>query len=299
MTLLRKKRPVWVGLSGSLPIPAAPTLTAPADASIGTDTTPEFTWNAVTGATLYHIQISTVSNFTSTVVDDATLATNSYTPSALTVGTLYYWRVAGINANGTQGAWSSTRTFTLYAVYDTFTAADGTNLHNRAPDLAPGANKWVVLDGSYSIQSNKALAGAIGGAVIDSGLANCIISVVCTTGNTTGSMLTEIFVRSLDADDGWLVVLNVVSQLFVLFEYVAGVATQRASAAAVLAANTAYTVAITLNGQTISATINGGNQISYGSAASNATVTKHGVRAVETGTVTTRSSFDTFSVRPL
>jgi hypothetical protein len=72
---------------------------------------PTFTWAATSGATGYTIQVSKVSDFSSTVVSaNATNATYTLTTSFST-GTTYYWRV---RINGTYGpsAWSVTFSFT-------------------------------------------------------------------------------------------------------------------------------------------------------------------------------------------
>ncbi len=73
----------------------APTLLAPANVltpAIG-DTTPDFTWTAVNGATSYTINIATNSTFTAGL-KTATVAGTTYTPTtALIPGQTYFWRV--------------------------------------------------------------------------------------------------------------------------------------------------------------------------------------------------------------
>ncbi len=84
---------------------AAPTLTAPADASSTCDTTPMFDWSDVSGATAYRIQVDNNSNFGSPEVNQRP-GLSTYTPAtALAAGT-YYWRVQSTNQCG-DGAWSS------------------------------------------------------------------------------------------------------------------------------------------------------------------------------------------------
>ena len=90
----------------------APTLSAPANAAVGISVTPTLTWGMVGGAATYRVQLSTVSTFASTVVDDSTLMfeTKAIT-TALTANTTYYWRVNAKNDGGTS-AWSTIFSFT-------------------------------------------------------------------------------------------------------------------------------------------------------------------------------------------
>jgi hypothetical protein len=95
----------------TLTVPPAPALSSPADAATGQALSLTLSWNTVSGATAYQLQVSTVSSFTSTIFDNATLTGTSQNVSALSYNTTYYWRVRGNNASGT-GAYSTTRSFT-------------------------------------------------------------------------------------------------------------------------------------------------------------------------------------------
>ena len=96
-------------------IPSAPTLLSPADLATGISISPTLNWNASSGATSYQVQVSTVSNFATTVFDQSGIATTSasVTP-ALSNNTIYYWRVNATNASGTSG-WSTAWSFTTIA----------------------------------------------------------------------------------------------------------------------------------------------------------------------------------------
>jgi photosystem II stability/assembly factor-like uncharacterized protein len=86
--------------------PGAPTLILPVNNSVNIPLTPNFTWNAVTNATSYKIQISTSSGFTSIVDSVTTLSTNYQIPAGkLNMSNTYYWRVNASNSFGT-GSWS-------------------------------------------------------------------------------------------------------------------------------------------------------------------------------------------------
>ena len=95
--------------------PAAPTLTAPANAAINIAATPTFTWGAVVGAATYTIEVSTNNTFTNIVASATGLTNPTWTSSViLNTSTPYFWRVRAINACGT-GVNSSTFTFTTVA----------------------------------------------------------------------------------------------------------------------------------------------------------------------------------------
>jgi hypothetical protein len=90
--------------------PSAPTLAGPADSANNVQLTTTLSWNAVQGATLYHLQVSTASNFGSTVVNDSTLSAASRSVGPMTLATTYYWRVRAKNDGG-WSAYSSARQF--------------------------------------------------------------------------------------------------------------------------------------------------------------------------------------------
>lgn len=92
--------------------PGATTLVSPANGATGVSLTPTLTWNATANATTYDVQVSTVSNFASTVVNATGVTGTSYNVTTpLTSNTTYYWRVRAINSCGT-GAWASPFSFT-------------------------------------------------------------------------------------------------------------------------------------------------------------------------------------------
>jgi subtilisin family serine protease len=95
-----------------LAIPVAPTLSAPANAATNVTRTPTMSWNAVTGATTYEIQISTVNTFATVAFGRTGLTARSIRVSPqLGSRTAYFWRVRAVNAAGT-GPWSAVRSFT-------------------------------------------------------------------------------------------------------------------------------------------------------------------------------------------
>ncbi|PWB67958.1 hypothetical protein C3F09_12555, partial [candidate division GN15 bacterium] len=91
--------------------PVSPTLVSPTNGATGIAIAPTLTWNASTGATSYRAQVSTVSDFATTVYDQSGLVTTSASVTGLLNSTLYYWRVNATNAQGTSD-WSSVWSFT-------------------------------------------------------------------------------------------------------------------------------------------------------------------------------------------
>lgn len=82
----------------------SPELLIPSDGTRTIDTTPEFRWNTVEGASGYEWQIAPSENLME--VEVQTLKTSSYTPSTALKLAKYYWRVRALSENGTRGEWS-------------------------------------------------------------------------------------------------------------------------------------------------------------------------------------------------
>ncbi|HSH03486.1 MAG TPA: M4 family metallopeptidase [Anaerolineae bacterium] len=79
--------------------PSMTTLSTPANASSNVALAPNFTWTNDPAATSYLIEIATDAGF-ATIVDSATVGTNSYNGATLASSTDYYWRVTAINGCG-------------------------------------------------------------------------------------------------------------------------------------------------------------------------------------------------------
>ncbi len=98
--------------------PPAPTLVSPTDGAIGVSTSPTLIWGASTGAASYTVQVSLLANFSTIVVNQGGITTNSFSLSGLGNNTTYYWRVSATNAGGTS-PFSAARSFTtIIAVPD-------------------------------------------------------------------------------------------------------------------------------------------------------------------------------------
>jgi hypothetical protein len=97
--------------STSAGVPVAPILVSPEDGSIDVSTSVSAIWQTVSGADSYRIQVSKVSDFSSTVVNVGNVTNSSYQITGLENSTLYYWRVNASNESGTS-LWSEVWSFT-------------------------------------------------------------------------------------------------------------------------------------------------------------------------------------------
>jgi hypothetical protein len=95
-------------------IPAAPSLSSPADGAIGVSVDPTLIWNTTAGAATYTLQVSLTPAFTSFVVNQSDIVDTLYNVTGLSNNTQYYWRVNATNEAGT-GEWSVTWVFTVTA----------------------------------------------------------------------------------------------------------------------------------------------------------------------------------------
>ncbi|OAB28771.1 Cadherin-like [Flavobacterium fryxellicola] len=86
-------------------------LSSPINGAENQQTSVLLQWNRLTNASSYTIEIASNPNF-STLIETATIALNSYQTTALTSGTINYWRVKPNNPC-TTGAYSETFTFQI------------------------------------------------------------------------------------------------------------------------------------------------------------------------------------------
>jgi hypothetical protein len=99
-------------------VPDAPSLLNPSDSSIIYSAEQEFSWNAVTDAMRYELQVDNEIDFASTIFNESEINTTIYRPflnlaSPYDIPHQYYWRVRAIDAQGNPGLWSETRQFYL------------------------------------------------------------------------------------------------------------------------------------------------------------------------------------------
>ena len=86
-----------------------PTLTSPGDSATGVGLSPSFSWDIISNASSYDIEIATDSDFNSIVVSENSTS-NFYTGATLNQSTTYYWRVKAKNSCG-DGNFSAVNSF--------------------------------------------------------------------------------------------------------------------------------------------------------------------------------------------
>jgi YVTN family beta-propeller protein len=92
-------------------IPSVPVLSTPFNGLIDQATALTLNWNTSLYANTYALQVSTLSNFASTISNQTGLTKTSDSISGLSDGTTYYWHVNASNSYGISG-WSSVYSFT-------------------------------------------------------------------------------------------------------------------------------------------------------------------------------------------
>ena len=121
-TLMSDWSSVWsFTTAGSTPTPAlaAPVLTAPATGALNIAQPVKLTWQGVTNATSYLVEVAVNDNTFSTLSVSQTVTTTAYQLHSLPVA-VYYWRVKAFGANGTvklESPWSTIWSFTPAKAY--------------------------------------------------------------------------------------------------------------------------------------------------------------------------------------
>lgn len=143
--------------------PAAPVLSSPAQSATAT-TNPVFSWNRVSGAARYSVQVATQSDFASGTVTFSQSTANTYATPLTDLATgQYWWRVAAVDSSNLSSPYSSTWTFTK-ATADApvpRTPVDGATLAYPTQSLIlswdpmPGAKTYEV-----QIDDDPAFVGA-------------------------------------------------------------------------------------------------------------------------------------------
>ena len=160
-----------------------PTLTAPSNNATDIALDESLSWNAVTGADSYRVQVSELSDFSTIVLDQSGITGTTATLSGLSNSTTYYWRVLSHNAGG-DSAWSAAWSFTTVpAIADVPTLTAPTNTATDIP--LDGTLEWTPATGAdtYQVQVSASIdfstnvldqSGITGTTTTLSGLSNSI-----------------------------------------------------------------------------------------------------------------------------
>ncbi len=131
----------------------SPVLGTPANGSTGLPTTVALGWGAVSGASTYGIQVSTASNFSTTVSSQLGYAPTADTIGGLANGTTYYWEVNATDSAGT-GGWSAVWSFTTVSNQSTSSPVQGSPANGATILQTSVALGWGTVNGalSYGVQ---------------------------------------------------------------------------------------------------------------------------------------------------
>jgi extracellular elastinolytic metalloproteinase len=132
--------------------PTTPTLVSPPNLALN-QFTPLLTWNAVSNASTYDVQVSLVPTFATTVANVTGLTTTNYQIVAtLSPNTTYYWRVRGVNTCG-QGTWAAAFRFQTYNS-DCFV----NNVSTNVPIT-------ISASGTPTVNSTLSISGIVGNII--------------------------------------------------------------------------------------------------------------------------------------
>ncbi|HRE52382.1 MAG TPA: T9SS type A sorting domain-containing protein [Flavitalea sp.] len=120
--------------------PAAPALLSPVNGATNINLNPALNWQALPGGASYQAQLSTSSDFSAIVYDQAGIGSPSAEPSGLTANTLYYWRVRATTGSETSD-WSETWNFT------TGSSPGGNSLVGRWEMDEPEGSTFIDISG--------------------------------------------------------------------------------------------------------------------------------------------------------
>ncbi|MGA2506820.1 MAG: fibronectin type III domain-containing protein [Chitinispirillaceae bacterium] len=171
---------------------AAPVLISPLDKSIGQPLSQTFSWNSVSNATFYTLQVSIDSLFSSFIFNASVGGTTSQVVSGLAFDATYYWRVNAGNYSGV-GPWSSVWRFSTIVV-GAPTLSSPTN--GAVSIVTTPALSWntVTTATSYSVQVST-----------DSNFSTTVINqsnITATSYQATGLSINTVYYWRVDASNG-------------------------------------------------------------------------------------------------
>ncbi len=186
---------IWTGIWSftTLGPPNAPVLSSPINSATGTGLSLSLNWQAVATAISYGVQVSTVSSFASTVLNQSGLNAVSAPLTGLAHYTTYYWEANAVNATGTS-SWSSIWSFTTAESFS-IPLSDGWFMYSLNLQPADSSTRGVfgklkgfilAMDGSSNLYWPSASLDEIG--TVHTGSGYWILDTLKTdTLNLTGS----------------------------------------------------------------------------------------------------------------
>lgn len=172
---------VWQFSTSADPM-AAPTLASPNDGATSQPVTPTLSWNSSTGATKYHLQVSTANSFATTVVNDTALTQTSQQVGPLAKSTTYYWHVQAKNGMDTS-RWSNIWNFTTEQPQS---GPGLVNPPNGASDQPTTLTlSWSNMSGALSYQLQVSTSSTFGTTVFDDAKISGTSQQVSSLSNST------------------------------------------------------------------------------------------------------------------
>ncbi|MBI5325842.1 MAG: M6 family metalloprotease domain-containing protein [Ignavibacteriae bacterium] len=113
-----------------------------------------FRWDLLPFTDFYQIRVSTLDNFSTTVINDSNVNTNSYSFNNLVINTRYYWQVRAKKGT-TWGSWSTMWSFSTSLSSPRLSAPPDGNLFVRISDTL----RWKPVNGAanYGIHISESL----------------------------------------------------------------------------------------------------------------------------------------------
>ncbi|MBM2814507.1 MAG: type sorting protein, partial [Ignavibacteria bacterium] len=186
---------------------AAPTLASPSDGATNVSPTATLSWNSVTNADGYALQVSTSSTFPAqSIIINNTPSTTSYSipNGTLNCSTVYYWRAAS-RQDLLTGSWSSSRSFTTSGAASPSISGrtSGITEHDRITYTAStsGASyQWSVTSAGSIVGSSTGQSVSIQWTTPGSASFTLVISSGSCSGTTTQAITINPLYSSVSSD---------------------------------------------------------------------------------------------------
>ena len=164
--------------------PAAPTLKFPPYGATAVATDPTLVWWAMSpGHFTYRVQLSSSQDFSTILLDESGIATDSFIISNLSINTEYFWRVNATNEGGTSD-WSDILHFDTIPLQSIIHVPGDFPTIQQALDVAAPGVSIIVAPGLYK----ETIRMKTGVSLIGSGFADTIIDGQ-GIGNERGSVV--------------------------------------------------------------------------------------------------------------
>ena len=160
--------------------PSAPVLSSPLNGAVGQSTSPTLSWNVVSGASSYTLQLDTTSTFLTMLVNQGGIQLTSQLISSLTQNTTYYWRLSATGTGGTS-AWSSIWSF-ISSVTVAPTLSSPTN--GTTTLMTAITMSWTAPTGATTYGLQVSTVATFASVVYQTGLAATSASVAGLSNNT-------------------------------------------------------------------------------------------------------------------